>query len=151
MNRAEVLDWIDNAGERELQAPPQQVREMLAGDQECMRYYRISLKLTEQKKEVELWNKFQRTLSGCRAALEKHDSKALFTAKRLWGFSAAGAVIALVIILFPFSLKQKSKNYTEEIVYSDPLELTLEIVSDFGVDEQRDMGALDCYYALANF
>jgi hypothetical protein len=154
MNLDEVMDWIDNAGDRELQKPPQQVRERLAQDKECMRYYRISLKLKQQKKEVDLWSKFQKTLTRQGYAVsEKKGAKKLFNAKRLWGLSAAGAaaVIALVLILFPFGWKQKSEIYTEEIVYSDPLELTLEIISDFGSDEQYDMSALDYYYAITNF
>ena len=159
MNRNEVMDWIDNASNKELQSPPPEVEAKLTQDHECMSYYQVSLKLKQPKKEVDLWNKFQRTLVRRNLFRRKHalrenkESKGFFTTKWLWRFSTAGAAvaIALVLILFPFSWKQKSEIYTEEIVYSDPLELTLEIVSDFGIDDQYDMGALDYYYAITTF
>ena len=149
MNRDKVMDWIDNASKTELQSPPPEVMAKLTIDQECMNYYQTSLKLKQPKQEVDLWNKFRRD----HAVREKKESKGLFTKKWLWRLSTAGAAvaIALVLILFPFSWKQKSEIYTEEIVYSDPLELTLEIVSDFGIDDQYDMGALDYYYAITTF
>jgi hypothetical protein len=156
MNRDEVMDWIDNANDKELKSPPPEVKAILTLDQECMNYYQVSLNLTQPNQEVDLWNKFQQTLyqrNLFRQAQEKEEQKGLFSTKWLWRLSTAGAAaaIALVLLLFPFSWKQKTEVNTQDIVYSDPIELTLEIVTDFGIDGQYDMGALDYYYAITTF
>ena len=134
MNRNEVMDWIDNANDKELNSPPSEVRAILTLDQECMNYYQVSLNLKQPNRKVDLWNKFQRTVyQRGHTAQEKEEPKSLFSTKWLWRLSTAGAsaAIALVLILFPFSWKQKTEVDTQDIVYSDPIELTLEIVSDF--------------------
>ena len=154
MNYDEVMDWIDNASEKELQSPPPEVKAVLTLDQECMSYYQVSLNLKQQKQETDLWNKFQQNLVRREYALkEKEGVKRFFNTKWLWRLSAAGAAaaIALVLIVFPFSWKKKSESIAQDVMYSDPLELTLEIVSDFGIDGQYDMGALDYYYAITTF
>ena len=149
MNHDRVMHWIDNASELELHNPPQEVRDELAHDRECMRYYEVSLKLMRPKAEVDLWNKFRRTIAG----KEKRESKGLFKTRWIWSFSTAGAAIAIAIVLFlsPFNWRQKSEFNTEELDYFDSVDLLFEISSDFGIASQYEMGALDYYYVITTF
>jgi hypothetical protein len=143
------MQWIDNASEFELHNPPREVRDELACDRECMRYYEVSLKLMLPEAKVDLWNKFRMTITGT----EKRESRGFFKTRWIWSLSTAGAALAIVIVLLlsPFNGRQKSEFNTEELDYYDSVDLIFEISSDFGIASQYEMGALDYYYVITTF
>lgn len=149
MDRDEVLDWIDSVGKEELVTPPVDVKPWLDRDIGCRRYYEISLSLMQLKAEVDLLSRFRNE----RVGRESVESKKTNTRRVLWSLGVAAAAAAIAVLFFIFIPGKTKNNYLQELVYHDPIELTVEISDNFsitvGTETVLQMSALDYYYAVA--